>query len=72
MLPSTVHEHVGHQLIEVEAFGHEEMQTENVVQLVHGFTMEAFTAHEDGYDKHQHIDDEQVSRDCRYVSHCNC
>ena len=47
----------------------EEIQSELGVERVSRTTLIGRTAYEDGDNKHQHIDDEQVARNCWYVSH---
>ena len=68
VVPTAMHEHVGEQLVQAEVGGHEEMQSQHVVQHVaaHGVG-----AHQRADKKCQHIDDEQVSCNGRYVSHHN-
>ena len=48
----------------------EEIQSKLRIERVVGTTLISRAAHEDGNKEHQHIDDEQVARNCWYVSHC--
>ena len=60
MCEAAVKEHVGKQLIHLKVGSHEKMEPEQGVRTL---------AHEHRHEIAHHVDDEQISCYCRYVSH---
>ena len=64
MLPSTMHEHVSDQLVDLEIRGHEEVQAEEVIEINAGDGQEQLHGEEC-----QDVDDKEILCDCWYSEH---
>ena len=64
MLPSTMHEHVGDELVDLKIGGHEEVQAKEAIEVNAGDGQEQLHGKEC-----QNVDDKQILCNCWYSEH---
>ena len=64
MLPTSVHEHVSEQLIDMKVRSHEEVKPQHIVQIDARYLL----SHEEG-DECQEVDDKQILGNCWNFRH---
>ena len=66
MLETTVHKHVGEELVDVEVGSQKEVQSERVVEQI--FAVGILPVQHRGHES-RYVDDEQVFGDSGYIAH---